>query len=146
MKDLNEIQIFVSVATAGSFTKAATELGLPKSTVSRRVAQLEDRMGIRLLNRTTRRLSLTDGGALYLPRCRRALEEIDEAERSISELGTEPQGILRITAPSEADWLSDVLSDFMTRHPKIKLQVTLTNRFVDLVSGGYDLAIRGGER
>src|SRR5687768_6712432 len=97
--DLNEVLVFARVAAAGSFTKAAAQLGMPKSTVSRKVSDLEERLGSRLLQRTTRKLSLTDVGRTYFAYCARIVAEVEDAERAVSSLQDTPRGWLRVTAP-----------------------------------------------
>lgn len=144
--DLNHIAVFVAVAEQESFTGAATTLGLPKSSVSRTVSKLEEELGVRLLERTTRKLSLTDAGARYYARSRLALSDLGDATAEVGDLGTEPRGIVRLTAPNDVGVLalSDLLSDFAKLYPHIHVELTLTSRIVDLVGEGIDLAIRGG--
>jgi DNA-binding transcriptional LysR family regulator len=143
--DLNRIAVFARVVEAGSFTGAAAALGVRKSSVSRSVAALEETLGIRLLQRTTRRLSLTDAGAAYYARARDALAGIEEAQRAASSLGAEARGVVRITAPVDlAGDLATVTSAFVRAHPAVRVEVSLTARFVDLVKEGFDLAVRAG--
>lgn len=143
--DLNRIAVFARVVEAGSFTAAAAALGVRKSSVSRSVAALEETLGIRLLQRTTRRLSLTDAGAAYYARARDALAGIEEAQRAASSLGAEARGIVRLTAPVDlAGDLAMVTSAFVRAHPAVRVEVSLTARFVDLVKEGFDLAVRAG--
>src|SRR5450432_3515553 len=97
--DLNEIAVFARVVRAGSFTAAAAELAMPKSTVSRKVSELEERLNARLLQRTTRKLSLTDAGRIFYDYCARIVSEVDDAERAMSTLQQAPRGVLRATAP-----------------------------------------------
>ena len=101
--DLNALQVFVKVVHAGSFTGAALALDMPKSTVSQRVSELEQRLGARLLQRTTRKLSLTDQGRIYYDHCLRIFAEIDEADRAVTSLQERPCGLLRITVPVSPD-------------------------------------------
>src|SRR6266540_2012226 len=103
--DLNEIVVFARVVQAGSFTTAAAMLGMPKSTVSRKITDLEDRLGSRLLQRTTRKLSLTDVGRTYYDYCARIVGEIEDAERAVSSLQEKPRGLLRVTAPTNFAYL-----------------------------------------
>ncbi len=114
--DLNEIAIFVKVVDAGSFTGAAKSLGLPKSTVSRKITQLEERLGVRLLQRTTRTLSLTDTGSAYYNQCSRIIGDVEEANIAVTEMQSTPKGLLRITAPMLfGTWvLSDLISNFLS--------------------------------
>jgi DNA-binding transcriptional LysR family regulator len=143
--DLNRVAVFARVVEAGSFTAAAAALGVRKSSVSRSVAALEETLGIRLLQRTTRKLSLTDAGAAYYARARDALAGIEEAQRAASSLGVEARGVVRVTAPVDlAGDLATVTSAFVRAHPAVRVEVSLTARFVDLVKEGFDLAVRAG--
>jgi DNA-binding transcriptional LysR family regulator len=143
--DLNRIAVFARVVEAGSFTAAAAALGVRKSSVSRSVAALEETLGIRLLQRTTRRLSLTDAGAAYYARARDALAGLEEARRAASSVGAEARGVVRITAPVDlAGDLGKVTSAFVRAHPAVRVEVSLTSRFADLVKEGFDLAVRAG--
>jgi len=143
--DLNRIAVFARVVEAGSFTAAAAALGVRKSSVSRSVAALEETLGIRLLQRTTRRLSLTDAGAAYYARARDALAGIEEAQRAASSVGVEARGVVRITAPVDlAGGVATVTSAFVRAHPAVRVEVSLTARFVDLLKEGFDLAVRAG--
>lgn len=144
--DLNHIAVFVAVAEQESFTGAAATLGLPKSSVSRTITKLEEELGVRLLERTTRKLSLTDAGARYYARSRLALSDLGDATAEVGDLGTEPRGIVRLTAPNDVGVLalSDLLAEFARLYPLIHVELTLTSRVVDLVGEGIDLAIRGG--
>src|SRR6185369_3115761 len=142
--DLNEMLVFARVVQAGSFTTAATELGMPKSTVSRKVSELEERLGSRLLQRTTRKLSLTDVGRTYYDYCARIASEIEDAERAVSNLQETPRGLLRVTAPVNADFLGPIVSDYLERYPEVRLDLFCTARSVDLVEERFDLGIRAG--
>jgi DNA-binding transcriptional LysR family regulator len=143
--DLNRIAVFSRVVEAGSFTSAAAALGVRKSSVSRSVAALETELGIRLLQRTTRKLSLTDAGRAYYERARDALAALEEAQHAASSLGAEPRGVVRVTAPVDlAGGLAVVTSAFVRSHPAVRVEVSLTARFVDLVKEGFDLAVRAG--
>jgi len=143
--DLNEIVIFTRVAQAESFAQAARELGMPKSTVSRKVAELEERLGARLVHRTTRKLSLTDAGRIYFDHGMRVMAEIEAAELSVSRMQAVPRGLLRVTAPIGMVWLGDIVSDFLRRYPEVEVSLLCTDRVVDLVEEGFDLAIRAGK-
>jgi DNA-binding transcriptional LysR family regulator len=145
--DLNEIAVFVKVAQAGSFTLAAKQLNMPKSTVSARVSSLEKRLGTTFIQRTTRRLSLTQAGRGYFERCLQALGEIEGAENEIANSKGEPQGILKITAPATLGscLLPSIVTAYVKAYPKVSVDLILSDRTVDLVSEGVDLAIRGGE-
>lgn len=144
--DLNRISSFVRVVSEGSFTAAAKSLGLPKSSVSRSVAQLEEELGIRLLHRTTRRLRLTDGGTALYERVARALVDIEQATEAASDMQSELRGAVRVTAPVDLGVaiLGGVVARFARRHPNISVELLLTGRVVDLVAEGVDLAVRVG--
>jgi DNA-binding transcriptional LysR family regulator len=142
--DLNEIAVFTRVVQAGSFTAAAKVLGMPKSTVSRKVSDLEERLDARLLQRTTRRLSLTDVGRTYFDYGVRIVHEIEAAESAVSSLQDKPRGLLRVTIGTNARWMADMLADFAKRNPELRLEVLATGRNVDLVEERFDVAIRAG--
>jgi DNA-binding transcriptional LysR family regulator len=144
--DLNEIAIFIQVAQTGSFTQAAKNLQMPKSTVSSKISALEKRLGVTLLQRTTRKLNITAAGQTYFKRCLRGLEEIKGGELEIASIQGEPQGLLRITAPVEmgSSMLPDLVTAFTRKYPKVSIEVILTDRTVDLLAESIDLAIRGG--
>jgi DNA-binding transcriptional LysR family regulator len=136
--------VFVRVVQAGSFTKAAALLGMPKSTVSRKVAELEQRLGARLLQRTTRTLGLTDVGRTYHEHWTRLVAEVEEAENAVHRLQATPRGKLRMTAPLSFSFLGPIAAELLRRYPEIELEVVATDRVVDLVEEGFDLAIRAG--
>jgi len=142
---LSEMRAFQAVADAGGFTAAAAELRVSQSLVSRAVARLEQRLGTTLLHRTTRRVSLTDEGVIFLQGCRRVLEDIGEVERSVTS-GEQPVGMLRISASVlfGQDPIVPLLPEFMTRHPKLEVQLSLADRHVDLMEEKIDVAIRLG--
>ena len=142
--DLNEILVFARVVQAGSFTSAAAELGMPKSTVSRKVSDLEERLKSRLLQRTTRKLSLTDVGRTYYDYCARIVGEIEDGERAVSRLQESPRGLLRVTAPVNVAFLGPIVSDYLKRYPEVRLDLLCTGRAVDLVEERFDVAIRAG--
>jgi DNA-binding transcriptional LysR family regulator len=142
--DLNEILVFAAVARAASFSRAAVELGMPKSTVSRKVSELEERLQSRLLQRTTRKLSLTDAGRTYYDYAARISGEIEEAERAVSSLQTKPLGLLRVTAPINVAFLSPIIRDYLKRYPDVRLELLNTTRTIDLVEERFDLGIRAG--
>ena len=143
--DLNRVTTFLKVVETGSFTAAAAALGVQKSSVSRGVAALEAELGIRLLQRTTRRLSLTDAGRAYHDRARDALAGLEEAREAVSSLGAEPRGLVRVTAPVDlAGPLATVTRAFLARYPAVRVEMVLTARLVDLVREGFDLAVRAG--
>ncbi len=146
MDTLNSMAIFARVIERGSFSAAARDLRLAKSTVSKQLAALEQRLGARLLNRTTRRLSPTEVGLAYYERCTRIIAEVEEAELAISRLQLEPRGTLRLNAPMSFGNLhvAPVIPDFMNAYPELTVDMTLNDRMVDLVDEGYDLAVRIG--
>lgn len=144
---LDGIAVFVSVVNAGSFTSAARALGHSTSYVSKEISRLEKRLGSRLLNRTTRTISLTDAGRAYYERCSQVVIDAENSERSINQLQEKPSGLLRINAPASfaSKELFAVLSQFMHRYPSVKLEVELNDRLIDVVAEGYDVVIRVGE-
>lgn len=144
--DLNETAVFVKVVDAGSFSAAARLLGLPTSTVSTRVARLERRLGVTLLQRTTRRLSLTDAGSLYYQHAATGLGHMLDAEAAVTESTGEPKGLLRVTAPADIgdDLLADIVRQMHRRFPLVGIDLLLVSRYVDLVAEGVDIAIRTG--
>lgn len=142
--DLNELAVFVEVVRAGSFTAAGRELHLPKSTVSRRVSDLEARLGSQLLQRTTRKVGLTDVGRAFYERCSRVVADAREAERLVAEAQAVPSGTLRVTAPPMFGFLGPVVADYLRRHPGVQVEMVCTERRVDLVGEGFDVAVRAG--
>lgn len=144
--DLNSLLIFAKVAEYQSFTKAATALSIEKSTVSTKVSQLERHLGIRLLNRTTRLVSLTEAGDAYYQYCRQIEETANEAERFAQTLNDEPQGVLRISAPMDFSQLlvQQLIHPFMSQWPKVKIDLVVLDREVDLVAERFDVALRIG--
>ncbi|MBI3993270.1 MAG: LysR family transcriptional regulator [Candidatus Lambdaproteobacteria bacterium] len=142
--DLNELVIFERVVRMGSFTAAARALHLPKSTVSRKVAELEERLGARLLQRTTRRLHLTDVGRAYQQHCARIVEEMEQAALAVTRMQEAPQGLLRVTAPVNHGYLGAILAEFLLRYPDVQVELVCTDRLVDLVDEGFDVAVRAG--
>lgn len=144
MADLNEMLVFARVVQAGSFTTAAAQLRMPKSTVSRKVTELEERLKSRLLQRTTRKLSLTDVGRTYYEYCARILAEVEDADRAVGSLQDAPRGLLRVTAPINAAFLGPIISDYLKRYPEVRLDLFCTARTVDLVEERYDVGIRAG--
>ena len=139
-----EMQTFNAVVDAGSFVKAADALNMSKAAVSRYVVDMETRLGVRLLHRTTRRLSLTDEGQVFYGRSKELLAELQEAEDEITSRSDAASGLLRINAPFTFGilHLAPLWGAFMAEHPKVRLDVTLADRLVDLVEEGYDVAIR----
>jgi DNA-binding transcriptional LysR family regulator len=144
--DLNDIIVFTKVAETKSFTGAADALGLPKSTVSRKLAQLEERLGVRLVQRTTRKLALTEIGEAYYERCSRIVADIYSAEQLVTDMQSTPRGRLRITAPVDFStrFLGGIVAEFLAEHPEINVELEATDRLVDLIDEGFDLAVRFG--
>ena len=140
----SEMAVFVRVVDTESFSKAARALKLTPSAVSKLIGRLEDRLGARLLSRTTRRLSLTEEGRAYYQRCLPILSAIDEAERAVTELHAEPRGLLKINSSTAFGHLhvAPLLPKFLDRHPDLRIQLTLTDSVVNLVEEEIDVAIR----
>ncbi len=141
---LAEMAIFSRIVSAGSLSGAARELGVSTAVVSRRLAALEARLGVRLINRTTRSLRLTDEGATYYDTCARLLSEIEEADAAISAGRIEPQGTLRVAMPASFGHrhIAPLVPEFAERYPKVQLALSLSDRTVSLIEEGFDLAIR----
>lgn len=146
MDRLDDMLAFIKVVDAKSFTAAADRLNLSKSVVSRRIADLENRLGARLLNRTTRKLSLTEVGQAFYERCTRIISDLDEAERAVADLHAAPRGRLRVNAPLSFGLLhlAPAVAEFMERFPAIEIDIDLNDRYVDLFDEGYDVAVRIG--
>lgn len=145
--DINAAQVFVKVVEQGSFRGAARVLGIPKSSVSRKVTELEAHLGARLLQRTTRHVGVTDAGAAYHRHATMAVATLQDAERAVLELQDKPTGMLRLTASINFGllFLPAVVHDFLEENPDVQVTVDLSDRMVDLVEEGFDLAIRAGE-
>lgn len=139
-----EMRVFAAVVDAGSFVGAAQPLEISKAAVSRHVAELEGRLGVRLLHRTTRKLSLTPEGEVFHARCKELLENVEEAEAEISSRSGEARGLLKVNVPVTFGLLhlAPLWAEFMELHPKVTLDVTLADRVVDLVEEGFDMAVR----
>lgn len=146
MDRLLAMEAFVRAADGRSFSLAARQMRLSKSVVSRQIAALEAALGARLLQRTTRTLTLTEAGRLYLDRARRVLAEVEDAERSVGQLSDAPRGQLRVSAPMSFGFLhlAPAIPAFLARHPDVTIDMSLTDRFVDLVEEGFDVAVRIG--
>jgi len=144
---LDAVAVFVSVVEAGSFTKAALATGVPRSTVSARVAELEARLGVALLRRTTRRLQLTEAGRDYFDSVRQSLQQIAAAELALKSNQSEARGRLRIAAATNMGEgvIGDAIADFLAAYPHIEIELELGQRRVELIAEQYDLAIRLGE-
>jgi DNA-binding transcriptional LysR family regulator len=146
MQNLTDIAIFVKVVELSSFTAAAEALEMSQPVVSKAVTRLEEKLGARLLNRTTRRLSLTEAGSELYGRSVRALAEIENAELEVARFQTEPRGLLRVSAPMSFSilQLGPAVQSFLTRFPGVTLELSLDDRQVDLVEEGFDVAVRIG--
>lgn len=144
MLDLNLMAVFARVVEAGSFAEAARRMNSSRSTVSKAVAKLEKSLGARLINRTTRHLSLTEIGSMVADHCSRMLEEAEQGERLVASLSSEPRGVLRVSASVAFGTLhvAPALADFLPRYPDLKIDLTITDRWVDLAEEGYDVLIR----
>ncbi len=142
--DLNEMMVFTQVVKAGSFSAAGRRLGMPKSTVSRKVAALEAQLGVRLLQRTTRKLNLTDAGRTYHQFCARIASEIEEATQAVTSMQGAPRGLLRVTTPLSSPSLGTLAAQFLEQYPEVQLEVICTDRVIDIVEEGFDVAIRMG--
>ena len=144
MSDLAAMAVFARDVEEESFSAAARLLGLSKSAVSKQVARLEDRLGVRLLHRTTRRLSLTEEGATFFRGCQRALAEAEAAESAVTHLAAAPRGTLKVNAPMSfgVAHLSPLIPAFMARFPDLKVELELNDRLVDLVEEGFDVGVR----
>ena len=146
MNRFDALLAFEAVVERGGFSAAARALGVTPSAVSKQIGQLEERLGARLFNRTTRSVHLTEAGRAYHDRARIALEVLEEAEGAVGSLTASPSGTLRITTPVSFGMIhvAPLLAGFMARYPRIRLEIESTNRFVDLVSEGFDAGIRVG--
>jgi len=144
MENLTRMTIFAQVVDAKSFSTAAARLGLSTSAVSKQVSRLEDHFGTRLLNRTTRRFSLTEAGAILYERCARILTEMQEAERELTGMAATPRGTLKVNVPVTFGQLhiAPAMAEFLTRYPEIRVDMLMNDRMVDLIEEGFDVAIR----
>jgi DNA-binding transcriptional LysR family regulator len=142
----DEISVFVAVVDAGSFIGAARRLGAPASTVSARVSALEQRLGVTLIQRTTRRLRTTDAGQRYFQDCQKALRQLEIAEELVTETVRGDSGVLRLTAASDVaqSVLAPVIAGFRAAYPRIMIDLVVTDRLVDMIADGIDLAVRPG--
>ncbi|MGD8108008.1 LysR family transcriptional regulator [Pantoea sp. FN0302] len=147
LKRLQDMALFALVAESGSFTAAARRAGLPKSSVSQRISQLEQAIGLRLLNRTTRQLNLTFAGERYLIHCQEMIQASERADLAIERLRDNPSGRLRITTPAGigATLLARCNAEFQQRYPDVTLEVSVSDDMRDLVQEGFDLALRTGK-
>jgi len=146
MDSLGGIAIFVQVADTRSFTAAGRLLGISSSAVGKSIARTEERLGVRLFHRSTRSITLTAEGALFLERCRRILGEVEAAELELSDATGHPRGKLRISVPQLNGTLMPGLSEFMRLYPDIVLEIDMSDRMVDIIEEGFDAVIRTGEQ
>ncbi len=146
MDYLRDLALFVAVAEAKSFTKAASRLGVPTSTLSRRIAELESSLGLQLLHRNTRTVELTEAGTLYFSRCQAIVEEARETHDHIRGVMGTPQGVLRMSVEAEVGprLVAPVIAEFLALYPDVRIDLDLSPRRVDLVAEGFDLAVRLG--
>lgn len=146
LRRLDELEIYLRVVECGSFTAAAGRLGMPLATVSRKVRAIEDRLGVQLLRRTTRRLQITEAGREFYERCAQAMGQIDNAEADVRSLTSAPSGTLRVLAPYSIGMLGiePNVEAFQRRHPHVRLCLFLDNQPLDLLQHGFDVAIRRG--
>lgn len=148
VQDLNDLYFFAAVVDHGGFSAAGRALGIPKSRLSKRVSQLEERLGVRLLQRTTRRFVVTEPGERFYAHCRAVLVEARAAQEAVDELRAEPRGVVRVSCPISLTQtvMAYLLPEFLKAYPKVEVRLTSTNRRVDLLGEGYDIAIRVREK
>ncbi|TXH06075.1 MAG: LysR family transcriptional regulator [Nevskiaceae bacterium] len=144
MQDLNDLYYFVQVVDQRGFAPAGRALGIPKSKLSRRIALLEQRLGVRLIQRSTRHFSVTELGQTYYAHCKAMLVEAEAAQAAVEQMRAEPSGVIRLTCPIALlhACISDMLADFMVAYPRVELHLDATNRRVDVIGEGIDIAIR----
>lgn len=142
--DLSQLLVFVRVVQAGSLSEAGRRLTLPKSTVSRKLSDLEERVGERLIQRTTRKLSLTEAGRILFERVAPAMSEIEEAESAVLGMHAAPRGLLRVAAPMSVSTLGPIVAEYLVRYPDVEVAMVCSDRRVDLVEERFDVAIRAG--
>ncbi len=147
MDSLTGMEVFVQVVRAGSFSAAARDLSQTPSAISKQIGRLEDRLGARLFNRTTRRLGLTEVGAAFHERAQRILSEVEEAEQAVSHLNQAPRGTLRLDVPTAFGrlYIAPILPGYLTRYPEMRVNMAMNDRFIDPVEDAVDLVIRIGE-
>lgn len=146
MDRFENARVFAAVVEAGGFTPAAERLGLSRAAASKHVQQLEERLGARLLERTTRRVSVTEAGRAFYQQCRRILADLEDAERAASELHNEPRGELRVIAPTNFGLaeIGTAITDLILAYPRLHINLTFNDRVTDPIEGGYDVAISVG--
>lgn len=143
-RDLNDVVIFTKVVEARSFTAAAKALGVPTSTVSRRVSRLEEELGVRLLQRTTRKLSVTEAGQAYYERGARLVAELEDVENMLAESRATPRGRVRLIAPVEHTITVRMITEFLIQHPEVRVEAEFADRDVNIIQDGYDASIHVG--
>jgi DNA-binding transcriptional LysR family regulator len=143
--DLNQMFLFVRVVQAGSFSAAARQLTVPKSTLSRKVAELEERLGVRLLQRTTRKLGLTDAGRTYYDQAARIVADAQVAEQAVGHMQAAPRGVLRVTAPLSFAMLAPIFTEYLRKYRDVQVDLVCSDRTFNLVEDGFDVAIRAGQ-
>jgi DNA-binding transcriptional LysR family regulator len=143
--ELAGIRVFLHVVQSGSFSGAARQLAMPKSTVSRKISELEARVGARLLQRTTRKLGLTDVGRIFYEHAVRIAAEVDEAAQAVGQMQAAPRGLLRVTAPLSFGMLGPIVAEYLRKHAEVQVELLCTDRQVDLVEERFDVAIRAGK-
>jgi DNA-binding transcriptional LysR family regulator len=146
MDSLNGISIFVQVAETRSFTEAGRLMGVSSSAIGKSIARMEERLRVRLFHRSTRSITLTAEGALFLERCRRILSEVEAAEADLSHAAGAPRGRLRVGTPQLLNLMMPALDGFMQRYPDIELDIDMSDRMVDVIEEGFDAVIRTGEQ
>src|ERR1700733_2669301 len=146
MDRFENAKVFTAVVEAGGFTPAAERLGLSRAAASKHVQQLEERLSARLLERTTRRVSVTEAGRAFYQQCRRILSDLEEAERAAGELHNEPRGELRVIAPTNFGLaeIGTAITDLLIAYPRLHINLTFNDRVTDPIEGGYDVAISVG--
>ena len=144
MDRLAAMAVFTNVVEFEGFSAAASRLGISRAAVSKQVIQLEESLGARLLNRTTRRVSVTEVGEAYYERCKRVLAEVEEADRLVEQLHSEPRGTLKVSAPMSfgVAHVGPAVSDFLTEYRELSISLSLNDRFTDLIEEGFDVAVR----
>ncbi len=147
MIDMNEVVVFIKVVESGSFSGAAKSLGYPRTTVSRKVSQLEKSLGVRLLQRSTRKLNLTESGREYYLKCSSAISDIEHANQLVTDAQQIPNGVLRIAAPlaSQSGFMCDWITEFLQRYTGVTVEVRLSDDLIDLIESGIDIAFRAGK-
>jgi len=145
MDSLGSISVFVLVAETRSFTEAGRVMGVSSSAIGKSIARIEERLGVRLFHRSTRSITLTGEGALFLERSRRILAEVEAAEQELTDAAATPRGKLRISVPQVRGLMMPVLTDFMRAYPDIELDVDFSDRMVDVIEEGFDAVVRTGK-